>query len=185
MKKLLSIILASVMLASMPCAGADLDYSALTDSELQSIVESARNELFSRKLREENGNLTICDIDGIQMALTGGMNYSGGYLRFDLTAINNSSKTISVLGETGYLNGWEVYCDFDVYELAPGKKIRDTLTFKLDDAGLKSLDEIEDITFTCYLYDSVAYEKIVDLPEIQVFIDNGKVISVQEVFDIG
>ena len=186
MKKALSIILASVMLIAMSCAGADLDYSTMTDSELQKVVDSARTELFSRKQKEENGNLVVVDKDGIQLTLTGETGiYPADFLRFYATIVNGSDKTVSVFIDKAYINGWEVYGGIDAKQTEPGRKVKARLSFDMADADIASIDEIEDITFRYSLYDSNASRTFWEGPEMQLFIDGDRAISVQEITDIG
>ena len=186
MKKVVSVILAAALILAMPCAGADLDYSSMSDSELQAVVDSARTELFQRKQREENGNLIICDADGVQVALTGNFKDSPGTMvRLEITIVNNSNLTVSTILDKGYINSWEVSSGMSGSGLLPGKKERGDLWFNLEGAGISSIDEIEDMSFIFRLFDSETYDDIYRSPEMQIFIDEGKVISVQEVFDIG
>ena len=186
MKKLLSMLLASAMLVAIPCQGADIDYASMSDADLQATADKARAELYRRHVEEGAGDLVLCDAEGVQVALTGDAHLgSGGYFRMDATFVNNSDKTISVYSDKGYLNGWEVYCSLDTSKLAPGKKARGELVFLLEDAGISTVEEIEDITLVFHITDTATYDYMWNSPEMQVFIDGEKVVSVQEIYTIG
>ena len=183
MKRFLTLMLAITLSATV--SGAGIDYGSMSDADLHTMADKARAELYRRHVEKEAGDLILCDVDGAQVALTGAMQLgSGGYLRMSATIVNNTDRAFSVSVDNGYINGWETYCSLDAYQLAPGKKVRGELVFLLEDAGLTSLDEIEDFTLVFYLRDTDAHETLWESPEMQIFIDEEKVISVQEVYTI-
>jgi len=186
MKKVLAMLVAASMALSAPCLGADLNYGSYSDSELQYIVDSARTELYQRQQRAENGNLVLCDVDGVQVAITGeGKVGYGGYLRFEVAISNNSGKTITIGTDKGYINGWESYCSLDAYQLEPKKKVKDELVFELEDAGISTIEEVEDLSFKFHVTDSQTYDRIWESPELQLYLDGSTVVNVQEVVLIG
>ena len=187
MKKLLSMLLASVMLVAIPCQGASIDWASMSDSELQDAIDSARTELLQRKQREENGNLIVCDAEGVQISFTGDLTCDGDYLRLDVLLSNNSGRTISTHLSKAYVNGWDVASDMPGNRLDSGKKDKGRIWFSLGDSDVSDISEIEDVTFSFTFYDSDTYDDIYRSPEIQVFLseDRQAVQSVQEVIEIG
>ena len=187
MKKVLAMLVVASMALSAPCLGADLNYGSYSDSELQYIVDSARTELYQRQQRTENGNLVLCDVDGVQVALTGAVLKADYSLRLEVVVSNNSDKSISIGADKGYLNGWDTGCLFSVSRLEPKKKIRDAINIGLEKAGISDITEIEDASFSFFLFDPETYSTTWESPEMQIFLseDFTSVLSVQEVVLIG
>lgn len=186
MKKLLSMLLASVMLVAIPCQGSSIDWASMSDSELQDAIDSARTELYQRKQREENGNLIVCDAEGVQVVFTGIILHTNDKgLQLESIVINNSEYTIHVTASKGYMNGWEVDTAFTCYSLKPKMKYKTTCFFTLSDAMLTDISEIEDVSVVMSVSSTEPYKSLFESPEMQIFMDDDKVVSVQEIYTIG
>lgn len=149
MKKLLSVCLILLMLIAIPCeAFAETpDLSALSNDELRTLIDRARNELASRELRA-GGNTLLFDQAGVQVHLTGNNSVVdfGGYQYFQLevVVVNNTATDISIVENGVSMNGMKVSF-FGVGGVPAGKRAKDSFKFLLSDAGLSGMDGIEDI----------------------------------------
>ena len=91
MKKILVLFVALMMMV-MPAMADQPDYVNMKDDELQTIVDSARNELVKRQL-EEDGKILLFEQDGISVYLTGEYETDWmGYILIKAIVINNTDK---------------------------------------------------------------------------------------------
>ena len=170
MKKILVLVLAA-LLALCGVATAEADYSAVSDDELHTVIDAARNELARRELTA-SADTVLFDQDGVQCYLTG--NYEvkewgeGKHvMQLEAVVINDTDVTVNVSIEACYVNGWEVYGGL-IQKTDPGKKQKDTFEIRLFDADIHSYEEIEDIEFTFKVANSDDYSVIYKLDPITV-----------------
>lgn len=168
MKKLLALILALILSCSVAFAAVP-DISGCTDAELQQLIDLARNRLYVNALKIEK-DAVLVDRDGILLYMTGEYHTWGSsnvYLTINCVLVNNNKFEVSVGFETSSINGWEVYGS-GTGSCEAGKKKKVELEFELTDADIKTVEEIEDITFSLYTYNSTDWKTMSKLPE-QVF----------------
>lgn len=170
MKKILVLLLA-VLLAFCAVATAETDYSSMTDDELHTMIDAARNELVRRELTA-SADTMLFDHDGIQCYLTG--NYEikewgeGKHVMLlETVVVNNTDVMMDVRIDGCYVNGWEVYGGI-IQKTDAGKKQRDTFEIRLYDADIHSYEEIQDIDFTFKVTKSDDYSMIFQLDPITV-----------------
>lgn len=167
-----ALALAGVIAATPALAVApQVDYSSLTDAELQQVVDSARNEQATRALTAD-GDLVLADADGLKLYLTGeyAVARSGDYIYFDAALINDAAFEGRVIIDDAYINGWEVYAS-DLGSVAAGKKRMGQITFSLRDAGIDSADEIDGIELHLRTYRADRYETLTDLGSVIIEFD--------------
>ena len=98
MKRLVALVLASIMLFSVAVAYAD-DYSSLSDEQLIEQLNAIRNELVSRGFKAEK-NRVLLEKNGIQVYINGDPvikreQWSDTeYLYIPIVIINNTDKVI-------------------------------------------------------------------------------------------
>ena len=162
MKKLFVIILSVLIFLNIfpLCASAE-DYSDKSTDELQAMYDSIRCELLSRNLREENKQLLFDESD-IQIYVDGEFSVDTrieAMLCLPVIIINNSDKYILVQLRDASVNGW--VCDtYFSSRLDAGKKIKDTIKIGVESAGINSLDDFEELTFSLYVTDYGNREEI-------------------------
>lgn len=172
MKRIFALCLALLLFIAIPCeAFAELpDFAAMSDEELQELVNAARNELARRGLAAEEGTV-IYDEDGIQIYLTG-KQYVEDYgdsstLYVEVVIINDSDKDIGIMMESSTINGWEIY-GWGTDDISAGKKKKAEFEFNASDADVFAIEEVEDIEMQMNIYDSETYETIKKLDPITI-----------------
>lgn len=170
MKKILVLFVALMMMV-MPAMADQPDYVNMKDDELQTIVDSARNELVKRQL-EEDGKILLFEQDGISVYLTGEYETDWmGYILIKAIVINNTDKKYDIHPEdtTISVNGWDAAALTDL-KAKPGQKKKGSIAFRPEDADIKTSDEIQDMVF----YFSLRFEggKWQHLGPYTVHVDN-------------
>jgi len=175
MKRFICLLVSLLLLCPVALA-ADPDFASMTDDELLSMINGARNELFSRKM-ESSGKVMLIDREDMQIYLTGKTDTSGRYLDIEVVFVNNTDEKLSVHNHSCIVNGWEVYCDI-IGETSAGSKKKDTFQIKMDDADISSLSEMEDMVISLYTYNSTT-NKQEELGTVKILYD-GQSFSVAE-----
>lgn len=161
MKKVVSSILAIILLLSCVVSFAEEDYSSMTDDDLLLVLSHVRNEI-SRRSLDLTDKTVLYDDGGVTVYIDGEYHVSSSFLRYDLIVINDRDAEMhvfSVPSYKAYINGWEVYMGTPG-TIAAGKKKKAELSFKLDDAFISSVDEIEEIEFVIDVMEAHTYERI-------------------------
>ena len=171
MKKAFVILLVAIMLLSIPVeVFAEMpDFAAMSEEEIHELIDLARNELKKRELNFEE-KMILFEQDGVTVYLTGYYNCYGSdnvYLELYAVAINDSDHDISVSFDSATINGWDVY-NSGIYEVTAHHKKKGDFEFCLTDADITSFEEVEEIIFNLYLYDSAEWERISTLDTIIV-----------------
>jgi len=161
MKKLLSLILATMLLGSVALAES-VDYASMTDEELHGIIDSARNELTKREMVFGEKTVLI-DQDGVQFYLTGEYEFNASsdskYTELETVLINNSDRKVTVTVDDLYVNGWQIFAMCGSNADA-GKKDKGSLDMSLADAEVNTFEDIQDMEFMIRVYDSETYDDL-------------------------
>lgn len=162
-KKLFAVLLAAIIFVLIPAeAFAEApDFSTLTDEELHELINGARNELKKRELNAEGGMLFF-EQDGVTVYLTGDYKVYGTdemFIEFAATIVNDSDYDVNIQVDSVVMNGWDVYGSGASGITAHHKK-KDGFSLCLTDADIRTFEEIEEIEFNLYLYDSAAWKRI-------------------------
>ena len=159
-KCLAVLCLAMLLLTSAVAEG--LDYSSMTDEELQAVIDSASKELKSRHADSGvsllNGGL-ILDQDGVVITLTGNRDEYGSYCDLEAVVENSTDHMIYVSPENASINGWEVFMT-GIYEVGSGKKKKGSFTISLGDAEISSLTEVEVMEMVLLIGDNESYKTL-------------------------
>ena len=162
---LLFLMIGGVAMAEMP------NYEAMTDEELHTMIDLARNELMRREL-VFGEKVMLIDQDGIQVYLTGKYeikSYSSTVLYLEAVVINNTNMNVTVSNENykASVNGWDVRAESIAFT-NPGKKQKKSFEITISEAEISSFEEIEDIEFNLYAYDTEKYARICEPDPITV-----------------
>lgn len=175
MKRIFALILALLLIGSAAFAAVP-DISGCSDDELRQLIDLARNRLYVNALSVEK-DAVLVEQDGIKLYLTGeymtSFSKSWGFLYVNCVIVNNNAFEAKVGIENCSINGWDAYGD-GTSSCAAGKKKKVELTFSLYDADISSLDDLEDITFNFYTYNSDSHKRIATLPEMTFTRDSFK-----------
>lgn len=174
MKKLLSIVLALILLVAIPCeAFAENDLSALSDEELAALITDARMELAKRSLKAV-ADTVLFEKDGVTVYTTGNNTFEdygdSQYLNVEVVVINDSDKKIAIVDDGASVNGWEVQY-YGIGDISAGKKKRGNIEFVVSDAGISAMEEIDDIEVTFQILDEDSYEVICTLDPVTFFVN--------------
>ena len=155
MKKILALVMVLVCVSCWGFASAEgLDYAAMSDEQLQAIIDAARNELSKRKLVLAEKTI-LFNQDGVSAYLTGEYeieDYDDVYLSLELVVINDSDKTVWISTDSVSVNGWNVF-SYGIPETTAGKKQKTDLEFCISDAEITSFEEVEEVEFVFNLVD--------------------------------
>lgn len=168
MKRIIAtLLLIALFLTANPTFAEGLDFASMNDEQLQAIIDGAKAELSNR-----NGNSSTSDVlidqNGIKMYMTGNHEIWGSddyYYDMEVVVENNSDKPISIDFESASINGWEVYAS-GVYDTGAGKKQKGNLEFKISDADISSIEEIEEMELFFYIFDNESYNTLYKLDPI-------------------
>lgn len=172
MKKIFAFVLAVMMFIAIPCeAFADLpDFAAMSDEELQELVNAARNELARRVLSAEE-NTVLYDQDGVQIYLTGKQRVESygdsATLYVEVIIINDTDKNIGIMMDSSSINGWDVYGWGDS-GISAGKKKKAEFEFNAHEADVFALEEVEDLEMKMNIYDEDTYDTIKALDPVTI-----------------
>ena len=155
MKKLITIILAMAML--LPAVAlADLpDVTSLSDQELKDLIEVCSAELASRDTAKEEETL-LFDQDGVKLYQTGEAYVYDEYLYVPVAIHSEKDFELSLGMENVKINGWETYSN-GVFVIAGAKK-KDKLTFKIADADISEISQIESLEFSWVVFNNETWE---------------------------
>lgn len=164
MKKIIIPIIICILVLLYSVVYAD-DYSSFSDEELNTQLNAIRNELIARGYSTENKRLLL-DQSGVQIYYD---EDASTELRVDrhlgdtknfyipIIIINNTDKIIMTTLEHTSVNGWSAYGTVSSAEVPIGKKSKSKLYFRVDELGINSIDEIEDVEFSIRVYDSIRW----------------------------
>lgn len=153
---LVSLLLALVI-ALLPFAIAEVDWSSMDDATIQAEIDNAHAELLKRELVGNTDNIVLFDEYGITIVVKSYEQHDGGIYdhgaRFNITVVSESQEDVKIYVDNVAINGWEV--DYSgVIDIAAGHKEKDRIEFKLDDADIESIDEMETMEISFYYQDA-------------------------------
>jgi len=153
MKKMLSCLLIAVLLTVPALALAEgVDFSAMTDAEIQSVIDAGRNELLKRSLILD-GETLVFEQEGISLYLTGEMRMTdSGFLYVKAVLVNDSEITVSLINKACSVNGWMAFMN-GIGDTAPGKKSSGELQFNVKDTDIASTEDVKEIEFCIDVFD--------------------------------
>lgn len=170
MKKLFSVLMVLVLIFSTAALAEGIDFASMNDAALHAMIDGARNELAKRELIATE-NTVLFEQDGVQVYLTGENEVWGsdGYyaLNLGVVLINESDSSVFVTANAAYVNGWEVYGG-GITDTAAGKKQRAAIDFTISEAGISTIEEIEELEIEFWVCDSESYMAIAELEPVTI-----------------
>lgn len=162
-RKLFAGLTATTILLSSSCSSLaeGIDLGSMTSEELTALIESAQNELNSRK--EESGiNILageILNADGYVLSIenVSSMQFEGNlFIIMDVIAENNSEYDIEIDMSFESINDWDVRDTMasEAILVSSGKKTQKQFTFIAFNMGLNELSDIE-----CFEYQLSVWDK--------------------------
>lgn len=151
MKKLFSILIALILIGGVAMAES-IDYASMTDEELHTVIDLARNELARRELTIGDNTL-ILDAEGIQVYTTGNITYDGYRLKLEVIAVNNSKAELTINTEKASVNGWSISNAPGLHGTSAGKKQKGYFDFYITPDLLPDAESVEDIEFVLSFLD--------------------------------
>lgn len=174
MKKFFCFLLLLCLCSSIAMSES-LDYAAMTDEQLHSIIDSARAELLRRELSLSGEDLLLFQQDGISLYLTGNYEYmsfgdKGNALKLEAIVINESEQEINIGIENVAVNGWEVYGG-SILKTGPGKKQKGAFEIRIYEAGIRTYEEIQDFEFIFKVQTSEGFKTLFKTSPITVHLN--------------
>ena len=152
MKKILAVFLAFSLLFSFAMAES-IDFSAMTDEQIRSIIGEAQNELFLRQAHED-GYLLIYDQNDIQLYLTHDCSIKYGEYRIGAVFVNNSDRELAVSFNKCIISGWQITNCVGTGSLSPHAKKKASLDiWDIKDVGINNASDLKEITIYLNLLD--------------------------------
>ena len=145
-----------------------IDLTALSDTELQALIDDARRELASRSGGAsaseicENGSVLYEDAS-IRITMSGELELSEyDELILPIVIENLTDRNLIISLEHASCNGWEI--SSPVASVSAGKKARDTFEFYdiVEDAGLTSVEDVQEIEGIIRYFDEDDYDFTVE-----------------------
>lgn len=157
MKKILALFLVMLLLCTAAMAES-IDYSAMSDDELQQMISTARNELVIRNAKAD-GKVFIIDNDLISLYFTGKWSEGEGYhnnvkseyFQPELVFVNKTDKTIDLFFDRLSVNGWEISYVSGFYDVSAGNKKKGSIQLFKDDIEISDRNEIEDMRISFHI----------------------------------
>ena len=154
MKKLITLTLLLTMMLTMGVVAKEIDWASMTDEEIVAAIEAAQSELNSRTpIENQDGSIVIkdgailLDHEGLKVTVEGEpwLNDYGDrqYIYFTAVAENNTSEDYVIDFDDCSVNGWTTN-GYGFGEVPAGQKKRDDCYIYATDAGISSLEEIEE-----------------------------------------
>jgi len=157
MRKVITSTLVLILVSLFIFASAEgLDYTNLSDAELQAIISAATEELNSRHASDTSTDgalhmvegTVLLDQNNITVTLTGNIESYGSsesaFMELEAIVENNSSDPIYVNVDSSSINGWEVF-GAGIADIGAGKKKKGTFTFMISDAEISKPEDIEEL----------------------------------------
>ena len=154
MKKLFTMLVV-IVLAMPAIAMADLDVASMTDQELRDMIAACSAELRTRNTVEPDGTL-LFETEGLRLYQIGEPHISSDYLYIPVAVHNDLGFQLSLSPKVAKINGWEVYSN-GVLVSAEAKK-KDELSFKIADADVTELAQIDSIRFAWTVFNMDTWE---------------------------
>lgn len=153
MEKVLSCLLALVLLVAPAIALAEnVDFSAMSDADIQNMIDAGRNELLKRSLVLD-GDTLVFEQEGVSLYLTGEMRLTdSGFLYVKAVLVNDSEITVSLINNACSVNGWMAFMN-GIGVTAPGKKTSGELQFNVKDTDITNVEDVKDIEFCVDVFD--------------------------------
>lgn len=151
MKKLFSILIALILIGGVAMAEST-DYASMTDEELHTIIDRARNELTRRELTI-TGETLVLDAEGVQVYVTGNMTYDGYRLKVEAIIINDTAVNLAIDTEQASVNGWTISNAPGMHGTAPRKKQKGYFDFYITPDLLPDVESVTDVEFVLKLKD--------------------------------
>ena len=109
--------------------------------------------------------------DGYQVTMTDGAINEWGQLSLDVTVENNADRALGLSVDDVYINGWLV-SGSSIQDVLPGKKSKDHIIIhQLENADVKTIDDINEIEFVARVYDPALYETVFETERQRITLD--------------
>lgn len=140
-------------------ASAEIDFSTMTDDDLTTMIDMARNEIYRRELVYHDDEIIVLDdYEGITFKLTSINTHDldiNNRITIGYIYINNSNSESSVFIDRCAVNGWECK-NHGATTSDAGHKKKDQFILYANEAGLEEDEKAEEIeiVFSFKLNDS-------------------------------
>ena len=174
MKKVVSAFFVIILTLSITVAFA-VDYSSMTEEQLNAEYNAIRNELVTKGFLAEKKTI-ILDQDGIQIYINGDFSIdkpyswaSSLYLYLPIIVVNNSDRNINIRLENASLNGWSVNAEGYDCSTPAGKKSKASLYFSIEDADIENISDFTDAEFVIIAYDTDTLRNVIKSNAITIY----------------
>ena len=155
MKRLFAILIALLLCS---CALAEgLDLASMTDDDIYTLIDTAHSEIERRGLLGNTENVTVFDEQGITIVFSSfDVDPDNWLYKPALVAkgkvVNTSGNDMAIYIDNVAINGWEVE-SMGMVDIQAGHKEKEEFQFKLEDADVTALDELETMELTFHYKD--------------------------------
>ena len=173
MKKIISIVLAIVLILSLTgCGGSASASTPATGSSSSETRPANASDVTSSKASETTISETVIfDERGIKVTAKE-LNMKGTFgPELKLLIENDSGLDLTFQCRGASVNGYMVETMMSV-DVANGKKANDSLTFSNSDIKLCGIDTIANLCFSLHIFDSNTWDTFIDTAEIELRTSN-------------
>lgn len=168
-KRLLALIFAALMAASLTACGGDTSTPTVTQDEQATQTGEEADQAGSETTEEREApaeQVVLLDQNNLKITYTGiGEDFLGPQV--SLLIENNSDQNYTVQTQGVSVNGFMMEPFFSE-DVAPGKKSNCSISFLADDFSENGITEIENIELTFHVCDSETFQTIFDSSVINI-----------------
>lgn len=168
-KRLLALIFAALMAASLTACGGDTNTPTVTQDEQTAQTGEEADQAGGETTEEKETpaeQVVLLDQNNLKITYTGiGEDFLGPQI--NLLIENNSDQNYTVQTQGVSVNGFMMEPFFSE-DVAPGKKSNCSIGFLADDFSENGITEIENIELTFHVCDSETFQTIFDSSVINI-----------------
>lgn len=162
MRKLIALVLVSILMFCSVASAEDIDLTAMTQEELTALIDDARLEL-TKYLPEAADGTILYEDENIRLTFTGNIEIDDyDSLRINVIVENFTDHNLSVILQNVSCNGWAIW-DASV-RVPANKKAKETFDF-MDaaiDAELEVAEDVQDVEADMLYTDSDTWDYLAE-----------------------
>lgn len=156
-KRVFALLFACLFLFSSALAEG-IDYSSMSDEDLQTTISMARNELEKRGcMLSEDTVFLNCETCKVYRDGAKEIYLKNDLLHIPVILISDAAEEISFQLDSVQINGWD--CSGIIGNVSAAGKKRDEITVNCTGAAVSSLEEIEDITLVVIAFNMGTFQR--------------------------
>ena len=163
MRRLFALVLVFILMFCSVASAESIDVSAMTQEELQAVIDQARLEM-TKFIPEVADGTVLYEDENICITFTGTIEVDMDYDQMSISVVveNYTDKNLAVNLENVSCNGWAIW--ETMVDCPANKKAKERFSFMdaVIDAELTSAEDVQDIEGDLYYIDTETWERVAD-----------------------